>query len=158
MAENVDPSLFDFQPPKKLLKTSSGKGFNPPATDEDIALSKGCVPKNSVKNNAWALQVLCYWISERNSKSSDSMPKCPQDLLDNPSSGELSYWLSCLPASCAKAKGAAGSTKQDGPEEARCWKAKQMLLGVFRVKIHIYYYCFLGLGFISTKQDGPEEA
>ena len=36
--ENVDPDLIDFQPPKKLLKTSSGRRFNPPATDEDIAI------------------------------------------------------------------------------------------------------------------------
>ena len=38
MAENVDPDLFDFQPPTKLLKTSSGKRFNPPSTKEDTAI------------------------------------------------------------------------------------------------------------------------
>ena len=55
-AENVAPGLVDIQPPKKLLKASSGKRFNTPATDDDIAmLSKGCVPRNTVKNNTWSL-------------------------------------------------------------------------------------------------------
>ena len=59
MAANVDPDLIDFQPPTKLLKTSSGRKFNSPATDEDIAiLSKGCVPKNTVKSNALALSLI----------------------------------------------------------------------------------------------------
>ena len=82
MAENIDPNLIDFQPPEKLLKTTSGRIFNPPATNEDIAiLSKGCVPKNTVKSNAWALRVFHDWIAERNQGTSDSTPKCPHDLL-----------------------------------------------------------------------------
>ena len=53
-----NPNLIDFQQPKKLLKTSSGRRFNPPAIDEDIViLSKGCIPKNTVKSNTWALRV-----------------------------------------------------------------------------------------------------
>ena len=41
-----------FQPPKKLLKTTSGKRLNPPVTDVDIAIiSKRCATKSTVKNN-----------------------------------------------------------------------------------------------------------
>ena len=95
MAENIDPDLDDFQPPKKLLKSSSGRRFNLPATDEDITiLSKGCVPKNTVKSNTWALQVFYEWIAERNGRTSDNDPKCPCDLLENPKNEPLNYWLS----------------------------------------------------------------
>ena len=97
MAANVDPDLIDFQPPTKLLKTSSGRKFNPPTTDEDIAiLSKGCVPKNTVKSNAWALLVFHDWIAERNQGTSDSAPKCPHDLLRIP---KVRYLITGFPGS-----------------------------------------------------------
>lgn len=106
MAANVDPDLIDFQPPTKLLKTSSGRKFNPPATDEDIAiLSKGCVPKNTVKSNAWALRVFHDWIAERNQGTSDSAPKCPHDLFENPESEVLNYWLSRFVSEVRKQNG-----------------------------------------------------
>ena len=60
MAENVDPDSVDFSaPPQKLLKTSSGRRFSPPATSVDIAiLSKGCVRKNIEKQRRGLVSVL----------------------------------------------------------------------------------------------------
>ena len=57
-------------------------------------LSKGCVPKNTVKSNEGAQRVVYNWIAERNGRTSDNAPKCPRDLLENGTSGELNYWLS----------------------------------------------------------------
>ena len=77
MPQYVDLNLVDFQPPKKVLKTSTGQKFNLQAAEEDIAiLSKGCVPKNTVKNNVWGLQLFYNQTVERNNRNSDSAPKC----------------------------------------------------------------------------------
>ena len=77
MAENVDPDRVDFQPSKKLLKTSCGNQFSSSATDEKISvLLNGCVPKNTLKNNEWAQGVWCDWVAERNGRTIDGPPRC----------------------------------------------------------------------------------
>jgi hypothetical protein len=81
----------DFQPPRSKRKKvpSSTARFKEPTTDQEIAvLSKGFVPKNTQRNNTWALKLFQEWRADRNKRSEK---QCPEDLLDPK---KLDHWLS----------------------------------------------------------------
>ena len=63
--------------------------------DEKMAvLSKGFVPANTQKNNAWVMRVFSKWRVQRNGDISDKAHQCPENLLDDPDSKKLNFWLS----------------------------------------------------------------
>ena len=57
-------------------------------------LSKGFVPANTQKNNAWVMRVFMEWRAQRNGGISDKAQECPENLLDDPDSQKLNFWLS----------------------------------------------------------------
>lgn len=67
--------------------------FKPPTSDVEMeTISKGFVPPNTRKNTSWALNVFFDWKMERN--TTDKSNLCPEDLLENPETELLNFWLS----------------------------------------------------------------
>lgn len=90
----------DFVPPlpAKRKGTSSNKGsskrFAVPTSVADLEKkSEGVIPKNTQKNDQWALKVFTEWIEERNQHSLDT-GECPKDILETEDGNCLSKWLS----------------------------------------------------------------
>ena len=52
------------------------------------------VPKNTQKNDSWAMSTLTEWMTQRNNRCSDSEEKCPENLLETDNAESLSRWLS----------------------------------------------------------------
>ncbi len=102
--ENTDPDVVDFQQPRKKRKATqdgpTGIRFKEPMTDSEMSVSlKGFVPPNTQKSTVWALGVLLEWRAERIRKEaltqeSGSGEDRPKELLDNPDTQKLNYWLS----------------------------------------------------------------
>ncbi len=98
--ENSDPDVIDFQPPRKRKAKPTGTRFKEPTTDSEMSvISKGFVLPNTLKSTAWAVGVFLEWRAERNRKAAltpetGSREECPEDLLDNPDTQKLNYWLS----------------------------------------------------------------
>ena len=65
-------------------------------------MSKGVVPKNTQKNDQWALRALTEWITERNKRCSD---KCPMDILHTEDTERLAKWLSLFTIELRKKDG-----------------------------------------------------
>ena len=82
--ENIDPELDDFVTTStKRSKKFSFTRFKPPCTNEEMAVvAKGFVPKNTHKNDGWAMRVFSAWRAERNRNFPDE-PPVPEDLLEN---------------------------------------------------------------------------
>ena len=81
--ENVDSDLRDFQPPPKKAKTTREPvaRFKCPTSNEEMAvLSKGFVPANTQKNNAWAMRVFSEWRVQRNGGISDNVQRISSKL------------------------------------------------------------------------------
>ena len=91
-----------FQAPKskkwcKSLEKKSKENWFELVTEKDVEKSaKGVVPRNTEKNESWALNTFKAWISERNdccNKLSCS-ELCPEDVLDGGNAELLNKWLS----------------------------------------------------------------
>ena len=114
----------DFQPPRSKRKkvASPTARFNEPTTDQEIAvLSKGFVPKNTQRNNTWALKLFQEWRVDRNKRSEKL---CPEDLLDNPDPKKLNHWLSRFVTEVCKQDGQPYhySPYTSSLAENSCWK------------------------------------
>ena len=90
-----------FQPTKKKTKINPEKAcvkpttsrFAAPTTSDQLEkLSKGGVPKNTQKNDAWAQKTFVDWMHTRNSSCSED--PCPQDVLLTSDAVLLDKWLS----------------------------------------------------------------
>lgn len=77
---------FQLQPLARKKRTAAKssepakhKQFAEPATSAELEkLSAGVIPKNTQKNEQWALQAFNEWIQERNKRCED---KCPESIL-----------------------------------------------------------------------------
>ena len=67
-------------------------------------ITKGFIPFNTKKSTDWSTCVWHDWLSERNGTNEE---KCPADLLENPKSSELNYWLCRFVAEVRKKDGTA---------------------------------------------------
>ncbi len=90
MAENEPPSKR-----KRLshsLKKSREKRFGRPVDDEEVAdASKGVVPANTVRRNAWAVNNLMSWAKARNEENPGDL--VPVDLLECRCPDVVNKWL-----------------------------------------------------------------
>ena len=80
-------------PPSKKKKTTKAPGgrFATPLSPKSMEqVCRGVVPKNTKKCTSWALRVFEEWRTERNSVNEES---CPENLLEEPKSDLLNYWL-----------------------------------------------------------------
>ena len=91
-------TLFN-QPKKRKVKAvakpkdySTSRFETPTTSDQLQQLSKGVVPKNTQKNDAWALKTFIDWIHARNSSCPEDL--CPQDVLLTYDASLLDKWLS----------------------------------------------------------------
>lgn len=64
---------------------------------------KKVIPRNTQKNDGWALRVFEEWISERNERCDDE--KCPEDVLETEDANCLSKWLSLFTIEARKKDG-----------------------------------------------------
>ena len=104
--EDWDSDDSDFEPlarTKRKCNGESPKRFADPTTSEALEeTSKGVVPKNTQKNDQWALRALTEWITERNKHCSD---KCPMDILHTEDAESLAKWLSLFTIELRKKDG-----------------------------------------------------
>ena len=104
--EDWDSDNSDFEPlarTKRKCNGGSPKRFADPTTSEALEeTSKGVVPKNTQKNDQWALRALTEWITERNKRCSD---KCPMDILHTEDAESLAKWLSLFTIELRKKDG-----------------------------------------------------
>ena len=97
--ENADPDTSDFRSPKK----SKTKRFGSQKSEARMMeISKGFIPSNTKKSTEWATRVWHEWMLERNATNEE---KCPADLLQNPTSEKLNYWLCRFAAEVRKKDG-----------------------------------------------------
>ena len=76
--------------------------FAEPATLAELEkLSAGVIPKNTQKNEQWALRAFNEWIHERN-KCED---KCPKSILETENTESLAKWLSLFTIEVRKKDG-----------------------------------------------------
>ena len=77
-------------------------------TEKDAEKSaKGVVPRNTEKNDRWALNTFKAWISERNDRCKElSLNElCPEDVLDRGNAELLNKWLSLFVLEVRKVDG-----------------------------------------------------
>jgi len=95
--------LADFQPPPKCAKKLPLKRFASPLTPQEMSnLEEGPTVANTKKCTDWAVRVFTAWRQARNVTQED---RCPTDLLENPSAGQLNYWLSRFVVEARRADG-----------------------------------------------------
>ena len=90
---------FQLQPLARKKRTAAKssepakrKRFAEPATSAEFEkLSAGVIPKNTQKNEQWALRAFNEWIQERNKRCED---KCPESILETENAECLAKWLS----------------------------------------------------------------
>ena len=95
---------------RKRLKLSLSRPpskwrFSEIASEKELdKASKGVVPKNTEKNDRWALGVCRAWITERNRRC---VEKCPDNLLeqDDTNAELMSKWLSLFVLEVRKSDG-----------------------------------------------------
>ena len=91
----------DFQPMKR--KKLSRNRFASPLSEEVMSnVSMGPTVANTKKSTDWAVRVFIEWRKQRNESQSD---KCPLDLLESPSAGQLNCWLSRFATEARRADG-----------------------------------------------------
>ena len=97
----TDSDEYAFQPTKKKRKVkavakpkdySTSRFGTPTISDQLQQLPKGVVPKNTQKNDAWALTTFVDWIHASNSSCPDYL--CPQGVLLTYNASLLDKWLS----------------------------------------------------------------
>ena len=131
--QNADPSIFkkdspfslgmeewfsdsdqDFQAPKTkkrksltLEKKPKEHRFELVSEKEADKSAKGVVPKNTEKNDRWALNAFNAWIKERNERCKELSPNqlCPEDVLDGDNAELLNKWLSLFVMEVRKGDG-----------------------------------------------------
>ena len=80
--------MEDFRPPKKRSR------FGRPTTSEELEKSsKGFLPKNTEKNDLWAMRVFQEWVQNRNAET-DKKDHCPEGVLNTDDAEVLAKWLS----------------------------------------------------------------
>ena len=90
---------------KSLKKSKRVKRFGSPTSKSRMAeITKGFIPFNTKKSTDWSTHVWHDWVSERNGTNEE---KCTADLLENPKSSELNYWLCTFVAEVRKKDGTA---------------------------------------------------
>ena len=93
-----DDDSEDFRPLKRKPKavqreSSTGTRFPEPTSEEELAKkSKGVIPKNTQKNDQWALTAFMDWMEQRNKRSLHD--QCPKNVLETEDARCLSKWLS----------------------------------------------------------------
>ena len=68
----------------------------------DCDLPEGVIPKNTEKNDRWALNVFRKWMSTRNRRSES---KCPDDIIQRDDAELLNKWLSLFVSEVRKSDG-----------------------------------------------------
>ena len=101
MADVVAQSLLG-RSESATVKVLSGLLTRPLLKPWSLETSKGVVPKNTQKNDQWALRALTEWITERNKRCSD---KCPMDILHTEDAESLAKWLSLFTIELRKKDG-----------------------------------------------------
>ena len=92
---------------ESLLKKPKENRFEL-VTEKDAEKSaKGVVPRNTEKNNRWALNTFKAWISKRNDCCKELSRKklCPEDVLDGDNAELLNKWLSLFVMEVRKVDG-----------------------------------------------------
>lgn len=107
--QDSDDDRDAFQPPKKS-KGKLGEGssesmrFAEVTSEEELAsMSKGVVPKNTRKNDQWALSTFMAWIKQRNQRSRSE--QCSKYILESDDAECLSKWLSLFTIETRKKDG-----------------------------------------------------
>ena len=101
---------FQLQPLARKKRTAAKssepakrKRFAEPATSAEFEkLSAGVIPKNTQKNEQWALRAFNEWIQERNKRCED---KCPESILETENAECLAKWLSLFTIEVRKKDG-----------------------------------------------------
>ena len=101
---------FQLQPLARKKRTAAKssepakrKLFAEPATSAEVEkLSAGVIPKNTQKNEQWALRAFNEWIQERNKRCED---KCPESILETENAESLAKWLSLFTIEVRKKDG-----------------------------------------------------
>ena len=88
-----------MEPAKKKARTEAATNwfFVPVSSPRMQKIFKGYIPKNTEKATSWALHVFTEWWSQRNKSSKE---KCPETLLERPSTDSLNYRLSQFVIQC----------------------------------------------------------
>ena len=97
---DVQNDLEDFQLPSKSKKP---RFADPKSSTEMEKLGKGPSVPNTKKCTAWAVRVFEDWRQQRNAATADQ--QCPENLLENPISDRLNYWLSRFMVEARRADG-----------------------------------------------------